>query len=93
MPEQVEPEILRLLSEAYERVKAAASKAEEAGLPYAMLPLRTMVMPILREVIAQLDGYRNDFVADPDMELWPRIGRYAGGRFDFEVRRVRWEEV
>ena len=86
-------EILSLLREALERLGRAARLAEEAGLPFVMLPLRTMVMPVLHELSAQLDGYRNDFVASSDLELWPRIGEYAGGRFDFEVKRVRWEEV
>lgn len=89
----VEGEILRLLQEAAKRIVEASNKALEAGLPYASLPLKTMVLPILKEIIAQLDGYRNDFVADPDLEMWSRIGEYAGGRLDFEVKRVKWEEV
>ncbi|MEB2837109.1 MAG: hypothetical protein GSR80_001263 [Desulfurococcales archaeon] len=88
-----ESEILRLLEEASERLVEAYRKAMEAGLPYASLPIRTMILPVLKEIVAQLDGYRNDFVADPDLEMWPRIGSYAGGRLDFEVKRVKWEEV
>jgi len=89
----VEKEVLRLLEEATDKIVEAYHKAMEAGLPYASLPLRTMVLPILKEIIAQLDGYRNDFVADPELEMWSRIGEYAGGRLDFEVKRVKWEEV
>ncbi len=86
-------EILSLLFDALEKLRKASRIAEEAGIPFVMLPIRTMILPILHELVAQLDGYRNDFVASSDMELWPRIGEYAGGRFDFEVKRVRWEEV
>ncbi len=89
----VEGEILALLKEASEKLVEASRKALDSGLPYAGIPIRTMILPILREIMAQLDGYRNDFVADPDLELWPRIGEYAGGRLDFEVKRVKWEEV
>jgi hypothetical protein len=89
----VEKEILRLLQEAASRIAEAYSKALEAGLPYASLPLKTMVMPILKEVMAQLDGYRNDFVEDPDLEMWPRIGEYEGGRLEFSIKRVKREEA
>lgn len=94
MPEEdAYSQLLPLLSEALERLKRASKIAEEAGIPFVMLPIRTMLIPIIREIMAQLDGYRNDFVASGDVELWPRIGEYAGGRFDFKVERVRWEEV
>jgi len=89
----VEDEILELLREAEAKLSEASRKALEAGIPFASLPIKTMVLPILKEIIAQLDGYRNDFVADPELELWPRLGEYSGGRFDFELKRVKWEEV
>ncbi len=92
-PEGVEREILDLLREAWGKLVEASDKSLRAGLPFAALPIKTMILPVLREIISQLDGFRNDFVAEPELELWPRIGEYAGGRLDFEVKRVRWEEV
>ncbi|GAB6148657.1 hypothetical protein [Stetteria hydrogenophila] len=93
LQERVYEDLHSLLSTALESVRKASRLAKEEGIPSVMLPLRTMIIPVLKEIVAQLDGYRNDFPASDDVELWPRIGSYAGGRVDFKVVKVRWEEV
>jgi len=89
--QDIERGILGALRIAEDMIKSASRAAEDAGLPFVMLPLKTMVLPILKEIIAQLDGYRNDFVADEDLKGWSRIGTYHGGRrYDEEVERPKF---
>lgn len=85
--------LLALIREAMDKLREAYDLALKSGIPFVALPIKTMIMPILHELTAQLDGYRNDFIASPELELWPRLGSYPGGTYDFEVKRVKWEEV